>query len=524
MIERVRALPPSSRRVVFALIVLAVGAGCQVLSGVSGLVVDSESGDDDEGGGGGFIDPGDGGDPGDGEGGAGGEGGDADLDGGETVLVRVELRKLGGGNVASVKVNGIQACAGAACTGTVLATVPKNAATFATVVVDPVIGTDAHFLDPTTCRATPAGCQVALTAAFVRVTVQAVAANYVFATNAKYNGALGGLAGGDTKCKEAAAAAGLPGTYVAWLSDATTNASARLGTARGFVRVDGQPFSDTLLATAGQDLVEGRVFFAVALDPFGVVLPKADFAWTGTAPTGVLGAGTACANWTSALGPDNAITGAPLAGSVAWTSRTPIPDTCEKQGHLICFRKDKNAPVAPVARPVPSRLAFVTATPFTMGVTGIALADALCAAEAAAAVPPLAGTFKAYLATSTTKPQSRFSILPAKGGWYRVDGTPVFTDPMVLQNLTGRPITGVTQHADGTYVADDPVAHVDVWTGMDSAPNAASTTPAFSCNDWTDGSAAANGRFGQSPFVDERFTSSGTGPCDVPRPIYCLQE
>lgn len=515
-------LPSSSRRALFALLVLAVGAGCQVLSGVSGLTVDSESGGENEGGG--FIDPGDGGDPGDG---AGGEGGDADLDGGETVLVRVEIRKFGGGNVATVKVNGIQACAGTACTGTVLATVPKSTdggATTATIVVDPVIGSDAHFLDPTACRTTPAGCQLALTTGFVRVTVQAVAANYVFATNAKYNGSLGGLAGGDMKCKEAATAAGLPGTYAAWLSDATTNASARLGTARGFIRVDGQPFSDSLQATAGQDLVEGRVFFPVGLDPFGVALPKADFAWTGTAPDGVLGAGTACANWTSGLAAESAITGAPLAGSVAWTSRAPAPDTCEKPGHLICFRKDKNATVTPVARPVPSRVAFVTDAPFTMTAGGIAVADALCTAEAAAAAPPLAGTFKAYLATSTAAAQTRFSLLAAKGAWYRVDGTPVFADPAVLQNLTGRPITGVTQHADGTYATDDPVAHVDVWTGMNAAPNAASTSVASSCNDWTDGTIAATGRFGQSPFVDERFTSAGTSDCSVPRPVYCLQE
>jgi len=519
MIGRVRALLPSSRRVVFALLVLGVGAGCQILSGVSGLVVDTESGGDNEGG---FIDPGEGGDPGDAAGGD----GDADPDGSaETVLVRIEIRKIGGGNVASVKVNGVDACVGTACTGTVLATLPRNpdgGPTLATIVADPVIGGDAHFLDPTSCRQTPTGCQIAITAAFVRVTLQAVGANYVFATNARYSGSLGGLAGADLKCKEAATAAGLPGTYVAWLSDATTNASSRLGTARGFLRVDGQPFSDTLQATAGQDLVEGRVFYPVALDPFGVALPKADFAWTGTAATGDLGAGTACANWASAMAADTAITGAPLAGSVAWTSRAPAPDTCDKQGHLICFRKDKNVAVTPVARPMPSRIAFVTSAPFTMGAGGIMDADALCTTEKTAA--SLTGTFKAYLATSAAAAQSRFSLLAVKGGWYRVDGTPIFTDPAVLQNFTGRPITGLTQHADGTYVTDDPAAHVDVWTGMNTAPNAPSTSPAFSCTDWMDGSVAANGRFGQSAFVDERFTSAGTSDCSVPRPIYCLQE
>src|SRR4051794_402552 len=43
----------------------------------------------------------------------------------------------------------------------------------------------------------------------------------VFVSSALYSGALGGLSGADSKCQGLAAAAGLPGSYKAWLADTT---------------------------------------------------------------------------------------------------------------------------------------------------------------------------------------------------------------------------------------------------------------------------------------------------------------
>ncbi len=51
---------------------------------------------------------------------------------------------------------------------------------------------------------------------------------YIFVTNGEYNGALNYLSGADAKCQSEASAAGLQGTYKAWLSDSATNASSRL--------------------------------------------------------------------------------------------------------------------------------------------------------------------------------------------------------------------------------------------------------------------------------------------------------
>jgi hypothetical protein len=64
----------------------------------------------------------------------------------------------------------------------------------------------------------------------------------VFVTSTGYPGNLGGLAGADAKCQERATAAGLGGTFKAWLSAAGTGNSAaeRLTHATvPYVRVDG---------------------------------------------------------------------------------------------------------------------------------------------------------------------------------------------------------------------------------------------------------------------------------------------
>ena len=49
----------------------------------------------------------------------------------------------------------------------------------------------------------------------------------VFVTSTTHDGNLGGLAGADAICQARAAAAGLPGTYLAWLSDGSASPATR---------------------------------------------------------------------------------------------------------------------------------------------------------------------------------------------------------------------------------------------------------------------------------------------------------
>src|SRR5947207_2017750 len=72
-------------------------------------------------------------------------------------------------------------------------------------------------------------------------------------------GTLGSASAADQACGDQAIAAGLPGTYVAWISTSTSNAIDRLAGARGWVRVDGVPFADQLSELAASHLMSPLV-------------------------------------------------------------------------------------------------------------------------------------------------------------------------------------------------------------------------------------------------------------------------
>jgi hypothetical protein len=85
------------------------------------------------------------------------------------------------------------------------------------------------------------------------VKVECASDKKVFLTSLAYPAStLGGLVGADTKCQERATAAGLPGTYKAWLSDSTGSPSTRFTrSAVPYVRTDGN-----FIANNWADLVD----------------------------------------------------------------------------------------------------------------------------------------------------------------------------------------------------------------------------------------------------------------------------
>src|SRR5206468_3194505 len=70
--------------------------------------------------------------------------------------------------------------------------------------------------------------------------------NYAFVTSQRVPTRFQPLEVADSRCNDAAAAAGLPGEYRAWLSTAAHYARDRLAGARGWIRTDGAPFADTV--------------------------------------------------------------------------------------------------------------------------------------------------------------------------------------------------------------------------------------------------------------------------------------
>lgn len=119
----------------------------------------------------------------------------------------------------------------------------------------------------------------------------------VFSTSLGYPGNLGGLAGGDQKCNDRAAAASLGGNWVAWLSTTGVggeNAIDRIVATGPFVRATDP---STTIATDKTQLASGTLQNAILYDEFGNA-PGNPSAQTGTTSAGVA-ASNNCDNWTN---------------------------------------------------------------------------------------------------------------------------------------------------------------------------------------------------------------------------------
>jgi hypothetical protein len=122
----------------------------------------------------------------------------------------------------------------------------------------------------------------------------------VFLTLETFDGNLGGLAGADAACQSEARAAGLSGTYRAWLSDSTAWAGTRVThTAARYVRIDGQT-----VASGWGDLTDGDLDAAIAVTVAGTVgSASTTTVYTNTNVDGGPSSTTdTCNDWTSDAG------------------------------------------------------------------------------------------------------------------------------------------------------------------------------------------------------------------------------
>jgi hypothetical protein len=220
--------------------------------------------------------------------------------------------------------------------------------------------------------------------------------------------------GADVVCAADAAAAKLPGTFVAWLSTSKVNAKDRLGTARGWVRPDGRPFADRI-----EDLVAGKIFFPPNLYASGYEVSVLG----ASVLTGTGGNGTAidtCKDWTEPSSPDGKYIGG-LAGGTTEKWTQGVYTSCSQSFALYCFGIDGTQAVTTPA--ATGRLAFVSESSMALSTTGIAAADEICQTEATAAA--LSGTYKALLAQVGKSAASRF--VASRAPWVRIDGVPLTT-------------------------------------------------------------------------------------------------
>lgn len=151
----------------------------------------------------------------------------------------------------------------------------------------------------------------------------------------------GGLAEADDICQSAAATAGLPGVYRAWLSTSTVSAKDRV-THKQMLPI--RRLDNQAVVTSAADLVSGGLLVPIAVSEAGEPLPlmpsctKESAVWTGTLANGEPNADTNCGDWTTTMG------GAGAAGflaktDVSWTD-AGCAVACDGGLHLYCFEVD----------------------------------------------------------------------------------------------------------------------------------------------------------------------------------------
>lgn len=150
----------------------------------------------------------------------------------------------------------------------------------------------------------------------------------VFATSSKQSGDLGGLAGADGICAARAAEAGLPGTFLAWLSSPDISAGDRLSHAGiPYARTDGVE-----VAADWQDLVDGALAAPIDRDEHGE--PVSGDVWTGTLASGGR-ADLTCAGFADP--DDSGVCGASDATGPTWTDNIRPP--CTSGLRLYCVQQ-----------------------------------------------------------------------------------------------------------------------------------------------------------------------------------------
>ncbi len=165
----------------------------------------------------------------------------------------------------------------------------------------------------------------------------------VFVTSTLYKGGeLGGLTGADMKCQARATAAGLTGTYKAWLSDFTTSPSVRFPQDVGpYVLVN-----DSIVANNWSALTSGSLRHALDITELGGAPPLATsnvclgpVVWTDTDPSGNLeNSNETCGDWSDVSG-QSAAWGLATAQDT-WTSFcNGGTNACGTLAPIYCFQQ-----------------------------------------------------------------------------------------------------------------------------------------------------------------------------------------
>jgi hypothetical protein len=341
------------------------------------------------------------------------------------------------------------------------------------------------------------------------VTVQFDSPNKAFVTSKAYiPGILGGLSGADAKCAAHAAAAGLTGTFRAFLGSSAGTAWTRIRGFAGWARTDGKPFGDQV-----SDLEAGRTFYPLTSDETGTEIPAADNTLVVTAYLGQTGGDvtTTCNDWSSTISGSYAVIwGEPRSGGLtfALSGGTSCDDATTR---LYCFEVTKSVSLRPPV-PASARYAFQSALGGNGALT-LTAADAGCQAEATSA--GLSGNFLAMLAGNGSTAASRFSATGAP--WYRPDNVQLSANAADLLGGTKSLWAALSTSAD----AKTQELYL-VWTG--AATVATAGTAESTCAGWTSATGTASTMTYGIRMGATWFGPFSNGNCSDQNRLFCFQQ
>jgi hypothetical protein len=164
----------------------------------------------------------------------------------------------------------------------------------------------------------------------------------VFVTPQLTPGSLGGVEAADTTCQGLATQYGLPGTYLAWLSDSSASPVARMAKANlPYVLPDRM----TVVAADWTQLVSGSLAHAIDQTAQGSTVTSSQscngtagyFVWTGTTTAGAAWNSYTCNAWSSGSAGNVGGVGDALAQNGGWTEWCQAD--CNVQGALYCVEQ-----------------------------------------------------------------------------------------------------------------------------------------------------------------------------------------
>lgn len=158
----------------------------------------------------------------------------------------------------------------------------------------------------------------------------------VFVTSSRSQGDFGGLGGADALCQGHATGAGLPGTYMAWLSDST---GASPGTRFTKATVPYTLVDGTVIADNWSDLTSGTLKHAINMTQSGSnITTTSARVWTYTSTDGTTSAGHpewCCNSWSGTSGAG--IFGNASSTTSSWSN--VIYQSCSETARLYCFQQ-----------------------------------------------------------------------------------------------------------------------------------------------------------------------------------------